>query len=564
MSPSSPAVSYTPCSIRRIRYSLPSLTCKGCAQPAQRVWETSRTAIDVDLDHPVLLLVTVSVHRCLACSRYFRLQPPFLRRNAIYTDRVVSKAVYSVYQDGMAIRRVARRLARDFWVKPSEAMIRRWCSAYAQGLDFEGDYQKWVVEEFSGVLCVDEVYQDKLALLLAVDPAAPGSDRLVGYELIHGQVERKDVEGFLSRLKQAGIEPEEVVTDGSPLYPGTLKEVWPSAAHQLCLFHESKLVIAEIYKAMAALRKKSTPKPPPVTQARSLKGVPPKYPLPEKLAAHRAAIARVLALHNQGVSIRGIRRQTGHSRNTIKRWLCGQIPKNVAKGQLPTEWLLSAEKKKTLSEDAPQEQDSTSKLPTMSPEVPAPWSSWEKVREVRNLLWKCRYLMLRRPDHLTHEDRQELELLFESPVVGESVRLVRSFLEEWYSLFYDERRTRRTLEEARERYDLLMSDPRYQTLEPLARLQARFGEAQFLKISEFLRRPEWESTNNAAERSARAFRHLQAPHYNFRKPPSIENAIRARAWLSKEEESNWTDGVPPGRCARGRKARRISEMPAAA
>jgi hypothetical protein len=128
-----------------------------------------------DLDHPVLLLVTVSVHRCLACSRYFRLQPPFLRRNAIYTDRVVSKAVYSVYQDGMAVRRVARRLARDFWVKPSEAMIRRLCSDYAEGLDFDGDYQKWVVEEFSGILCVDEVYQDKLALLLAVDPAAPGS-----------------------------------------------------------------------------------------------------------------------------------------------------------------------------------------------------------------------------------------------------------------------------------------------------------------------------------------------------------------------------------------------------
>jgi hypothetical protein len=79
------------------------------------------------------------------------------------------------------------------------------------------------------------------------------------------------------------------------------------------------------------------------------------------------------------------------------------------RAELPTEWLLPAEKKKTLSEDVPQEQDSTtsSKLPTISPEVPAPWSSWEQVREVRNLLlWKCRYLMLRRPDHLTHEDRQ--------------------------------------------------------------------------------------------------------------------------------------------------------------
>jgi hypothetical protein len=199
---------------------------------------------------------------------------------------VVNKAIYSVYKDGMAFRCVARRLARDFWVKPSEAMIRRWCTDYADGLDFEGDYQKWVVEEFSGVLCVDEVYQGQLALLLAVDPSVAGSDRLVGYELIHGQVQRKDVERFLSRLKQAGIEPEEVVTDGSPLYPGTLKEVWPEAAHQLCLFHESKLVIGKIYKAIAALRKKSLPKAPPVTQTRSLKGVPPKCPLPEKLALH--------------------------------------------------------------------------------------------------------------------------------------------------------------------------------------------------------------------------------------------------------------------------------------
>src|SRR3954468_7207893 len=59
-----------------------------------------------------------------------------------------------------------------------------------------------------------------------------------------------------------------------------------SSAHQLCLFHESKLVIGKIYKAIAALRKKSLPKAPPVTQTRSLKGVPPKCPLPEKLALH--------------------------------------------------------------------------------------------------------------------------------------------------------------------------------------------------------------------------------------------------------------------------------------
>jgi hypothetical protein len=555
----SPALNYAPCTVRQVRHSLPSVRCEQCGKPARRVWERSRSAIDIDVDHPVLLLVTVSVHHCHGCSRYFRVQPPFLRPNAVYTERVRKKATLSVYEDGMAIRRVTGRLSRDFWVSPSEAMIRRWCRDYAEGVGFEGDYQKWVVEEFSGVLCVDEVYQDKLALLLAVDSAAEGGDRLVGYELIHGRVESKDVEKFLSRLRAAGIDPDEVVTDGSPIYPKALKGVWPTAAHQLCLFHESRLVTAEIYKAVMALRK-SIPKPPPVVSwGVNLRGLPRKYPLPEKLAAHRAAIARVYALHEQGVSIRGIRRRTGHSRNTIKRWLKGEIPTVISQAEFPTQW--------PLPEDILG--DSSTPSPTAAPPQapvapdtpPSPWKDWEEVRYVRRLLWKCRYMILRRPDHLSDEDQGELDQLYESPV-GEHIRLVRSFLTEWYLVFYDKQRNRRTLREAKERYDSLMRDPRYQKLKPLARLQARFGEAQFERISAFLRSEEWESTNNGAERTARAFRQLQGPHYNFRKPESIERALRARASLSKD--SSPTGGPPPGRSARGRKAKRTSEMPMAA
>jgi hypothetical protein len=557
-----PALNHTLCTIRRVRHSPPYAQCERCGLLARRVWEVSRTAIDVDLDHPVLLVVTLSVHRCTSCLRYFRAQPPFLRKNAVYTDRVVNKAVYSVYQDGMAFRRVSRRLARDFWVSPSEGMVRRWCRDYAEGLDFEGDYQRWVVEEFSGVLCIDEVYQDKLALLLAVDSAGEGGDRLVGYELIHGRVERKDVEEFLSRLRVVGIDPDEVVTDGSPIYPKALKEVWPTAVHQLCLFHESRLVTSEIYKAIMALRR-TVPKPPPVTQRMSLRGLPRKYPLPEKLAAHRAAIARVYALYEQGVSIRGIRRRTGHSRNTIKRWLNGEIPRVIAEAELPTEWILG----EILGEKEPEEQ-SRSCPPSSTPDVPivpeapsAPWKDWEEVRKVRGLLWQCRYIVLRRPDHLSDEDEEKLNHLFKSPV-GEHIGLVRSFLEEWYLIFYDEQRNRRTHQEAKERYDRLMGDPRYQKLKPLARLQARFGEVQFRSISGFLRSAEWEATNNGAERGARSFRHLQSAHYDFRKPHSIEAAIRARAWLYREENTP-ASGPPPSRCGRGRKVRRRSKVSAA-
>ena len=62
--------------------------------------------------------------------------------------------------------------------------MRLWCRAFAEQVDFSTDYQPWVVANFSGILCVDEVYQGDLALLLAVDPAAPDGDRLVGYTLL--------------------------------------------------------------------------------------------------------------------------------------------------------------------------------------------------------------------------------------------------------------------------------------------------------------------------------------------------------------------------------------------
>ena len=58
----------------------------------------------------------------------------------------------------MARTRVSCRLARDFWVRPSEAMIRRWCRDDARGRDFARNYQAWMIEKFSGVLCIDEVY----------------------------------------------------------------------------------------------------------------------------------------------------------------------------------------------------------------------------------------------------------------------------------------------------------------------------------------------------------------------------------------------------------------------
>lgn len=264
MEPSQLTVGTKPVSIRQVCWSLPSDACPRCGESAPRLWDAIRVAVDIDLEQPIVLAVEVSVHGCQRCGHAFRAQPPFLRPRAIYTRRVVQKAVAAVYCDGLAARNVPDRLARDFWVRPSEKMVRLWCRSFADQLDFTVDYQPWVVANFSGMLCVDEVYQGELAFLLAVDPAAPDGDRLVGYTLLSEGVDQGAIKTFLVHLQAAGIEPAEVITDEWRMYPTVLAEVWPAAAHQLCLFHATCNVVKAVNEVVKKVRR-TMPVPPPTT-----------------------------------------------------------------------------------------------------------------------------------------------------------------------------------------------------------------------------------------------------------------------------------------------------------
>jgi hypothetical protein len=524
---------------------------------APRYSTTTRVALDIDLDHPVLLLITVSIHFCPSCHHYFRVQPPFLRADASYTNRVVKKAVQSVSRDGMAFRRVAERLARDFWVQPSEGSIRRWCPIASQQIDLAVDYLPWVVQEFSGVLCVDEVYQGDLALLVAVDPAAPSGDRLVGYQLVSGTVKQADIEGLLTRLRAAGIKPDQVITDGSSRYPSLLKQIWPAAAHQLCLFLETGRVTDAVQQVVRAVRATlpklapvAPPPPPdkPITRRNDsiLLGRPRTHPLPDdptdpivqqwqmRQAALARAKAQVHALHQRNVPIRAIARQTGRSRSTIDLWL-----------QQPAPDLDPSEVVTLLSDVRPAVQ------PRQLPPPPAGWASWEELQAVRSTLADRRYLMLRRPDHLTATEQARIDQALECPVGG-ALQVARSFLEDWYGFWTDEQGQRRTVLEAQARYQAWCRNSAYQQLAPLQQVIKAVDAARFEHLSHFLKHPTWEATNNGAERVGRRFRHLQGPHFNLRTARSIEQALTAQSYRHYETATQ-PASPPSGRSGRGRK-----------
>lgn len=550
MEPSCPAILSVPCTIRQVRWSHASVACPQCGSSAPRAWDVTRIAIDIDLDQPVVLAVQVSVHRCRSCGREFRAQPPFLRPDAIYTRRVVQKAVEAVYRDGLAARNVPDRLARDFWVRPSEKMVRLWCKAFADRLDFATDYQAWVIASFSGLLCVDEVDQGELALLLAVDPAGPDGDRLVGYTLVPKGVDATAVKTFLARLKAAGVEPAEVITDDSTLYPAVLAEIWPAAAHQLCLFHATRRVVEAVNDVVKHVRR-TIPTPPPA-KGRSLGGrlrqtpPPPDQhdPASERYrwcqARRAVGIAQAHLLRPQIQSTRALARAVGVNQDTVRRWL--QLPP-------PDPATLAA-----LGE-------AVGPAPTLEP-PPRPWRDWDEVRQVREELRLNRTLFLRRPDHLSAEEQQILAKLLASPV-GAALRVARSFLEAWFAIWRDEDGQRRTAVDAEQRYRAWHEDATAAEFAPLRKQQQHLDADHFAHLSVFLHDPAWEPTNNAAERGGRAFRHSQNPHFRLRRLETIDADLKAHAYLRKEHACS-----PPRtrlhQCQRGRQTPRSTSTPVAA
>ena len=59
-----------------------------------------------------------------------------------------------------------------------------------------------------------------------------------------------------------------ITTDGSPLYPKPLAELWPEVRHQLCEFHVFKEITKAILHALAKLRKELAAKIPQQSRGR--------------------------------------------------------------------------------------------------------------------------------------------------------------------------------------------------------------------------------------------------------------------------------------------------------
>jgi hypothetical protein len=224
--------------------------CPHCGQPGRRKRTLTRSVRTVAYKAVAVLEITYGEYqaRCDCCTT-FRTNPEGVLPKAKYDNRVRDLVLERLLDDGMSIERALQSIRREFLLDLSPGFVYDVLRDRAQQLDM-AEHRRKVLEHFSGTLGVDELHLGRFTLLLATDPIG---DLPVAFALV-GANDQDHMRRFLQNLKTWGLEPKTVITDGSDLYPRLLRELWPDADHQLCVFHIIQDINELILDAVRRLR----------------------------------------------------------------------------------------------------------------------------------------------------------------------------------------------------------------------------------------------------------------------------------------------------------------------
>ena len=189
------------------------------------------------------------------CCKTFRNTPEGVLPRALYDNKVRELVLERLIEDGMSIEQTLKSLRREYFLELSTGFLYDVLYDRARQLDM-AEHRRKILALFSGTLCVDELHLGRFTLLLATDPL---SDLPVGFALVAAN-DQDHMRRFLKNLKNWGLTPKVVVTDGSNLYPAVLGELWPDADHQLCVFHVikdiNKLVLDGVRRMRSAMSRR--------------------------------------------------------------------------------------------------------------------------------------------------------------------------------------------------------------------------------------------------------------------------------------------------------------------
>lgn len=116
-----------------------------------------------------------------------------------------------------------------------------------------------MLQDFSGYLVIDELHDGPYTIFYAVDAVAR---KRLGFLITREGATEETARRFLRQLQKLGpLVVLGVTTDGNPIYPPVLAEVFPGARHQICRFHMLKEINLLVLRALAQVRKQLRAEP---------------------------------------------------------------------------------------------------------------------------------------------------------------------------------------------------------------------------------------------------------------------------------------------------------------
>lgn len=241
--------------IRRKRHTPKKYTCPHCGVKWKRVRKWTKRYRDISLCQEAYLDVTCGMYRvrcdCIAQEHYIG-ETPWAPKGGHYTYAVRNAVIDGLVRDRMSYLRLQRRLYEDYLLPLSLSTMFRWFNEAAEQPEFFRRFENWSGEQFSGVVCIDEVYEGKMRIFIATDCL---NDLPLCY-MLSDKADEQALEQFLAMLDERGLKPMVAITDGSPLYKSSLREHWQGLEHQLCIFHVLKGFNKVIVDEVRAIRRK--------------------------------------------------------------------------------------------------------------------------------------------------------------------------------------------------------------------------------------------------------------------------------------------------------------------
>ena len=151
-------------------------------------------------------------------------------------------------------------------------------------------------------------------------------------------------------------------------------------------------------------------------------------------------------------------------------------------------------------------------------------------------IWEHQYLIVRKEDDLSEQDREDLALLFQ---IAPELTLFRQFNRQFYRLF----EKGITKQCARSRRTRMVNNPLYQANAFLAKALKKISKDKFDKMIVFLGWENGQRTNNHVERNNRVFRMMQKTRYKRRKPHTIAKALELELYARMVEHPLYPDKI---------------------